>query len=79
MTLLPLMQFAYNTSWPTAGVAVFMTATKVWGPLSIGLLAAFFFGPWWLALIGLVLTMIMLWIDPKFYQSVQWREVRNNE
>ena len=78
MTLLPLMQFAYDDSWPVAGISVFMTATKVWGPLSIGLLAWLLFGPWWVAIIGLIFTLTMLWIDPKFYEIVKWQEVKNN-
>ncbi len=79
MPLLPLMQYIFDTSWPVSGAAVFMTATKVWGPLSISLLAWLVFAPWWVALIGLLFTIVMLWADPKFYQSTKWREVRNNE
>ncbi len=78
MTLLPLMQFLFDPSWPAQGAAVFMTATKVWGPLSVSLLAWLFFAPWWVVPIGLFFTIVMLWADPKFYQSTEWREVRDN-
>ena len=74
MTLLPLSQFAYDTSCPTETLAVFMTAMKVWGPLSISVLAAVLFAPWWIVLVGMVFTITMLWIDPKFYQSTDWSE-----
>ncbi len=78
MPLIPLMQFIFDPSWPTSAAAVFMTATKVWGPLSISLLAALVFAPWWVVPIGLFITIVMLWADPKFYQSTRWKEVRDN-
>lgn len=74
MTLLPLMQFIFDSTWPTAGANVFMTATKVWGPLSLGLIFALIFSVWWIALIGLVLAGFYYWIDPHFYESFDWEK-----
>ena len=72
MVLLPLMQYIFDTSWPTVSVKVFMTAAKVWSPLSIGLIIWLVLSVWWVALMGLVLTSTMLWIDPKFYKHIEW-------
>ena len=36
MPLIPGMEHHMNNgSWPTGGLAVYMTPTKVWGPLSV--------------------------------------------
>ncbi len=79
MTLLPLMQFHFDTSWPLPGAQVFMTATKVWGPLGSSILLAFLFTTPWLVIIGLIFTIIFLWANPRFYESVKWEEVIDNE
>ena len=72
MVLIPLMQYIFDTSWPTVSVKVFMTAAKVWSPLSIGLIVWLVFSVWCVVLIGLVLTSTMLWIDPRFYKQIEW-------
>lgn len=79
MTLLPLMQFIFDTDWPTSDSAVFMTPTFVWGPLVVGLLAFIFFAPFWVALVGIAATGIQLWVDPKYHESVQWEEVMDTD
>lgn len=78
MTLLPLMQFIFDSSWPSGLPSVFMTATKVWGPLSVGLIAFALFAPFWVAIIGLVSSMVSWWANPRFYESIQWEEVIDN-
>ena len=72
MTLLPLMQYIFDTSWPLSAANVFMTAAKVWGPLSVSLIVWLVLSVWWVVLIGLVLTGTLLWIDPKFYEQIKW-------
>ncbi len=78
MTLLPLMQFIFDSSWPNPNPSVFLTATKVWGPLSVGLIAFFAFAPFWVALIGFLISMVLWWANPKFYESINWEEVIDN-
>jgi hypothetical protein len=79
MTLLPLMQFIFDSTWPAAGPQVFMTATRVWGPLGSSILLAFLFATPWLMIIGLIFTMIFLWANPRYYESVKWEEVIDND
>ena len=74
MVLIPLMQYIFDTTWPVADSATFMTAARVWGPLSIGLIVWLVLSVWWVALIGLALTGIMLWVDPKFYEKIEWED-----
>ncbi len=77
MTLLPLMQFIFDSSWPTGTRSVIMTAMKVWGPISAGLIVAILFSVWWVALIGLVVTSFYFWVDPHFYEQIDWKEVED--
>ncbi len=79
MTLLPLMQFHFDTAWPAASRTVFMTATKVWGPLSAGALIALLLSVWWVALIGLLITGFIFWVDPRFYEEIDWKDIENLE
>ena len=75
MTLLPLMQFLFDSTWPLPGPQVFMTATKVWGPLGSSILLALLFTNPWLMLIGFIITMVLWLANPRYYESIKWEEV----
>ena len=76
--LLPLMQFHFDTSWPSPDAGdVFMTAMKVWGPLSITLLAAVLFAPNWIVIPALLWAGFFWWVDPAWAKSISWKEDTN--
>lgn len=77
--LLPLMQFIFDPSWPSPGGAVFMTPTKVWGPLGVSILLAFLLSNPYLLLVGCLITGVMLWIDPRPHESIDWKEVMDSD
>ena len=72
--LIPLMWFHFDSSWPTGGTAVFMTPTKVWGPLSVAALGWLAVG--WRAafLVVLVYGLWVLfewWKNPHVFDSMR--------
>lgn len=65
--LIPLMWFIFDETWDTGAATVYMTPTKVWGPLAFSyapFLAAFPKTAFGLSAVALAWTGLRKWINP---------------
>jgi hypothetical protein len=58
---IPLMWFLFDDAWPTPGAAVFMTPTKVWGPLSVIAILSIFVNVFAWVLLAAILVVAVVW------------------